>query len=90
MSDSNGRTPHSRHESLGELFGIELELPTCSSKNNMEVMATAAYMTFIFSQLLYKQLIFYRELISHIGLTSDYKAKNMLRILAKNHGGMQL
>ena len=56
-------TPGTGCKSLGELFGRELQLSTCSSKHNMELIATAAYTTYNCSQLFDKQLILHSELI---------------------------
>ena len=53
MSGSIKITPGVGCKSLGEWFGIELELSTCSSK----LIATAAYTLFHGSQLFFKQLI---------------------------------
>ena len=53
MSDSIKITPGIGCKSLGEWFGTELELSTCSSK----LIATGAYTQFHGSQLSCKQLI---------------------------------
>lgn len=89
MNGSIRGTPGTECESLGEFFGTELELSTCSSKHSMELMAIAAYTTFNFSQLFSKQLIPHSELINNVGLTSDSKLEpqNVLRKTVKNMMG---